>query len=79
MRCEIQADPTTIEPQIRTVLEDGPDEIIAAMATLRGKLPAIQTLTVRIDTEADKRMSQRLLSQRDRIRKSTNHVNNGCR
>ena len=47
----IQAEPTTVEPQIRTVLEDGPDEITAAMATLRSRLPAIQTLTVRIDTE----------------------------
>ena len=54
---QIQADPTTIEPQIRATLEDGPDEIIAAMATLRSKLPAIQTLTVRIDTEGDKRIA----------------------
>ena len=54
---QIQANPTTIEPQIRTALGDGPDEIIAAMATLRGKLPAIQTLTVRIDTEGDKRIA----------------------
>ncbi|MYE90809.1 hypothetical protein F4X33_17625, partial [Candidatus Poribacteria bacterium] len=35
---QIQADPTTIEPQIRATLEDGPAEIIAAMATLRSKL-----------------------------------------
>ena len=54
---QIQADPTTIEPQIRATLEDGPDEIIAAMAALRGKLPAIQTLTVRIDTEASRRIA----------------------
>ncbi len=54
---QIQADPTTIEPQIRATLEDGPAEIIAAMATLRSKLPAIQTLTVRIDTEGDKRIA----------------------
>ena len=53
----IQANQTTIEPQIRTILEDGPDEIIAAMATLRSKLPAIQTLTVRIDTEGDKHIA----------------------
>ena len=54
---EIQAKPTTIEPQIRTVLEDAPDEIIAAIATLRSRLPAIQTLTVRTDTEGDKRVA----------------------
>ena len=54
---QIQANRTTIEPQIRTVLEEGPDEIIAAMATLRSKLPAIQTLTVRIDTEGNKRIA----------------------
>jgi hypothetical protein len=54
---QLQANPTTIEPQIRTALGDGPDEIIAAMATLRGKLPAIQTLTVRIDTEVSKRIA----------------------
>ena len=53
----IQSDTTTIEPQIRTVLEEGPDEIIAAIATLRRKLPVIQTLTVRIDTEGDKRIA----------------------
>ena len=47
----IQADPTTIEPQIRTMLEEGPNEIVAAIATLRSRFPAIQTLTVRIDTE----------------------------
>ena len=54
---QIQADPTTIEPQIKTVLEEGPNEIIAAMATLRSRLPAIQTLTVRIDTEGNKRIA----------------------
>ena len=54
---QIQANPTTIEPQIRTALEDGPDEIIAAMAILRSRLPAIQTLTVRIDTEVSKRIA----------------------
>ncbi len=51
---QIQANQTTIEPQIRTVLEEGPDELIAAMATLRSRLPDIQTLTVRIDTEGSK-------------------------
>ena len=54
---EIQADPTTIEPQIRTVLKNGPHEIIAAMTTLRSRLPTIQSLTVRIDTEGDKRIA----------------------
>ena len=54
---QIQANPTTVEPQIRTVLEEGPAEVIAAMATLRSKLPAIQTLTVRIDIEGDKRIA----------------------
>ena len=54
---QIQAEPTAVEPQIRTVLEDGPDEIIAAMATLRGRFPAIQTLTVRIDTESNRRIA----------------------
>ena len=54
---QIQADPTTIEPQIRATLEDGPAEIIAAMATLRSKLPAIETLTARIDTEAGRRIA----------------------
>ena len=54
---QIQADPTTIEPQIRTVLEEGPDEIIAAIATLRSKLPAIQTLTVQVDAEGNKHIA----------------------
>ena len=54
---QIQANQTAIGPQIRTVLEEGPDEIVAAMATLRSKLPAIQTLTVRIDTEGNKRIA----------------------
>ena len=54
---QIQANQTAIEPQIRTALEEGPDEIIAAMATLRSKLPAIQTLTARIDTEGGKRVA----------------------
>ena len=54
---QIQANQTTTEPQIRTALEEGPDEIIAAMATLRSKLPDIQTLTVRIDAEGGKRVA----------------------
>ena len=53
----VQGNQTTVEPQIRTVLEEVPHEIIAAMATLRSRLPAIQTLTVRIDTEAGKRIA----------------------
>ncbi len=54
---EIQAKPTTIAPQVRTVLEEKPNEIIAAMAILRSRLPAIQTLTVQIEIEADKRVA----------------------
>ena len=54
---QIQANQTAVESQIRTVLEDGPDEVIAAIATLRSRLPSIQTLTVRIDTEGDKRVA----------------------
>ena len=54
---QIQADQTTIESQIRTMLEEGPDELIAAMATLRSKLPDTQTLTIRIDTEDSKRIA----------------------
>ena len=53
----IQPNQEIAEPQIRAMLEEGPDEIIAAMATLRGKLPYTQTLTVRIDTEGSKRIA----------------------
>ena len=53
----IQANQEITELQIRTMLEEGPDEIIAAMATLRGKLPDTQTLTVRIDTEGSERIA----------------------
>ena len=53
----IQTNQEIAEPQIRTMLEEGPDEIIAAMATLRGKLPDTQTLTVRIDTEGSERIA----------------------
>ena len=53
----VQANQTTVEPQIRTVLEDGPHEVIAAMARLRNRLPDIQTLTVRIDIEGSKRIA----------------------
>ena len=53
----IQANQTIAEPQIRAMLEEGPAELIAAMATLGGKLPDTQTLTVRIDTEGSKRIA----------------------
>ena len=53
----IQANRETIEPQIRTTLEEGPDELIAAIATLRNRLPGIQTLTVRMDTAGGKRIA----------------------
>lgn len=53
----IQANHRIVESQIRTVLEDGPDELIAAMATLRSKFPAVQTLTVRIHAEGVKRIA----------------------
>ena len=53
----IQANQENAEPQIRAMLEEGPDELIAAMATLRSKLPDTQTLTVRIDTEGSKRIA----------------------
>ena len=53
----IQANQEIAEPQIKAMLEEGPDELIAAMATLRGKLPDTQTLTVRIDTEGSERIA----------------------
>ena len=53
----IQANQEIAEPQIRAMLEEGPDELIAAMATLRSKLPDTRTLTVRIDTEGAKRIA----------------------
>ena len=53
----IQGNQEITEPQIEKMLEEGPDEIIAAMATLRNKLPDTQTLTVRIDAEDDKRIA----------------------
>ena len=60
----IQANQTTIEPQVRAMLDEGPDELIAAMATLRGKLPDTQTLTVRIDTEGGKRIATIIITAR---------------
>ena len=54
---QIQANQEIAEPQIRAMLEEGPDELIAAMATLRGKLPDTQTLTIRIGTEDSKRIA----------------------
>ena len=53
----IQTNQGITEPQIKTILEEGPDELIAAITTLRSKLPAVQTLTVRIDTEGAKRIA----------------------
>ena len=75
---QIQANQTTIKPQIRTVLEEGPDEIIAAMATLRSKLPAIQTLTIRIDTEGGKRVATTIVTvQPDAVSLPTTSVTRG--
>ena len=54
---KIQANQKIDEPQIRAMLEEGPDELIAVMATLRSKLPDTQTLTVRVDTEGSKRIA----------------------
>ena len=53
----IKANQKIAEPQIRAMLEEGPDEIVAAIATLRSKLPDTQTLTVRIDTEGSERIA----------------------
>ena len=53
----IQANQEIVESQIRAILEEGPDELIAAMATLRSKLPDTPTLTVQIDTEGSKRIA----------------------
>ena len=53
----IQAHQEGTEPQIRAILEEGPNELIAAMATLDSKLPDTQILTVRIDTEGSKRIA----------------------
>ena len=54
---KIQTNQGITEPQIKTILEEGPDELIAAITTLRSKLPPVQTLTVRIDTEGAKRIA----------------------
>ena len=61
---QIQANQTTVEPQIRAMLEEGPDELIAAMATLRGKVPDTQTLAVRINTEGGKRIATIIITAR---------------
>ena len=75
---QIQANQTTIEPQIRTALEEGPDEIIAAMATLRSKLPAIQTLTARIDTESGMRIATfTVTAQPDAVSLPTTSITRG--
>ena len=60
----IQANQTTIESQIRMMLDERPDELIATMATLRGQLPDTQTLTVRIDTEGGKRIATIIVTAR---------------
>lgn len=60
----IQGDQKTSEPQIRKLLEDGPDELIAAIATLRSRLPDSQILTVRIDTEGPKRIATIIVTAR---------------
>ena len=60
----IQANQITVEPQIRAMLDEGPDELIAAMATLRGQLPDTQTLTVRIDTEGGERIATIIVTTR---------------
>ncbi len=41
----IQTNQGITEPQIKTILEEGPDELIAAITTLRSRLPPVQTLT----------------------------------
>jgi hypothetical protein len=53
----IHANQEITEPQIRAMLEQGPDEFIAAMATLHGRLSDTQTVTVRIGTEGSKRIA----------------------
>ena len=53
----IQTNQGITKPQIRKVLEAGPDELIAAMITLRGRLPAVKGLTVRIHAEGVKRIA----------------------
>ncbi len=60
----IQANQATTEPQIRAMLDELPDELIATMATLRGQLPDTQTLTVRIDTEDGKRIATIIVTAR---------------
>lgn len=60
----IQTNQEIAEPQIRTMLEEGPDELIAAMATLCGKLPDTQTLAVRTNTEGGKRIATIIITAR---------------
>ena len=60
----IQANQVITELQIRAMLEAGPDELIAAMTTLRGQLPDTQTLTVRIDTEGSERVATIIVTTR---------------
>ena len=64
MRCEFKRIRQSLELQIRAIFEAGPDELLAAMATLRGKLPDTQTLTVRIDTEGNERIATIIVTTR---------------
>ena len=54
---KIQTNQEITKSQIRAMLEAGPDELIAAMVTLRSKLSDTQTLAIRIDTEDSKRIA----------------------
>ena len=58
----IHANQEITEPQIRAMLEQGPNELIAAMTTLHGKLPDTQTVTVRIGTDGSKRIATILVT-----------------
>ena len=60
----IQANQEFAEPEFRAVLEEGPNELIAAMATLDSKLPDVQILTIRIDTEGSKRIATIIVAER---------------
>ena len=57
------------------MLEEGPDELIAAMATLRSRLPDTQTLTIRIDTEGGKRIATIIVTAATRYSRFTTHAN----
>ena len=61
------------------MLDAGPDELIAAMATLRGQLPDTQTLTVRIDTEGSERIANNYRYDATRYRGFANLTNGSHR